>query len=173
MSPATRKLVLVVLLAGIVAALAAYVLRGPRWQSLLTAAFLVVIWTPVKGLVYRRLSGARPYESALAANASSELIGLPFHLRLPFWPLMGVSFLVSSAVETLALLVMGTTATVKRALFVSYYAGFATHVITAGFFRAQRDLLVGVTLLVVGVALVHLPAFFPDEWLEEPSSSGA
>ena len=173
MSPTVRKLVLALLLIAVIASLCAYILRGPRWQSLAMAAFLTLIWTPVKGLVYRRLGGSRPYESALAANASSELIGLPFRLDLSFWPLMGVSFVVSAAIETLALVVMGTASSLKRALFLSYYAGFATHVLTAGFFRAQRDLAVGVAILVVGIALVHVPAFFPEAWVEEPTSRRA
>jgi hypothetical protein len=170
-SGTARKLVLAVLLLGISAALVVYILGGPRWQSLAMAGFLIVIWTPIKGLIYRRLGGARPYQSALAANASSELIGLPFHLGLAFWPSIGVSFVVSAAIETLALLVMGTASSLKRALFLSYYAGFVAHVITAGFFRAQRDLGVGVAILAVGIALVHLPTFFPDEWAEEPPST--
>jgi hypothetical protein len=91
MSPTTRKLVLLVLLVLLVFALALYVQEGPTWRSLGMALFLILIWTPLKGLLYRRLEAARPYESARAANASSELAGLPVHLGLRS-ALMGASF---------------------------------------------------------------------------------
>jgi len=78
----TRKLVLVVLLSVLVFALGLYLQEGPTWQGLGMAVFLILLWTPLKGLIYRRLEASKPYESALAANASSEIAGLPVHLAL-------------------------------------------------------------------------------------------
>jgi hypothetical protein len=157
-SAETRKIVLLVLLVLVVSALAFYVLEGPTWRGLGMAVLLVVIWTPVKGLIYRRLEGARPYESALAANAASELAGLPFHLALSFWPLMGTSFLVSALLETLALVAMGTTPSWKRSLFLAFYGSLVAHLLTVGWFASQRSLALGIPFLLAGIVLFHLPA---------------
>ena len=158
MSPLTRKLVLVVLLFLLVGALALYVLEGPTWGGLGMAICLILIWTPVKGLVYRRLEGAKPYESALAANASSEIAGLPFHLALSFWPLMGVSFLVSASIETLAIAAFGTASSWRRCLFLAFYGSLVVHLLTVGWFAAHRSLALGIPFVLAGIALFHLPA---------------
>jgi hypothetical protein len=165
-SPTARRLVLVVLLVAVIAALLTYLYQGPRLSSVALAGFLILIWMPVKGLVYRRLGGVKPYWSALAANGSSELTGLPFRLGLGFWPLMGTSFLVSALIETLALVVMGTAPSLKRSLVLAFYGSLVVHLITAGWFYAQRSPAVGVAFIVAGVALLHVPTFFPDEWIE-------
>ncbi len=158
MSLVTRKLVLIVLLVLLVGALAFYVLEGPTWTGLGIALFLIVIWAPVKGLIYRRLEGVRPYESALAANASSELAGLPVHLALSFWPLMGVSFLVSAAIETLALAAMGSATSWRRCLFLAVYGSLVVHLMTVGWFASQRSLALGIPFVLAGIVLFHLPA---------------
>ncbi|HJS73665.1 MAG TPA: hypothetical protein VJ921_05215 [Vicinamibacteria bacterium] len=158
MTPVTRKLVLVILLALLVGALGLYVLEGPTWRGLGMALVLILIWTPVKGLVYRRLEASRPYESALAANASSELAGLPFHLALSFWPLMGVSFLVSASIETLAIAAMGTASSWRRCLFLAFYGSLVVHLMTAGWFASQRSLALGIPFVLAGILLFHLPA---------------
>jgi hypothetical protein len=157
-SATTRKLVLVILLALLVAALALYVREGPTWTGLGMALFLILIWTPVKGLIYRRLEAAKPYESALAANASSELAGLPFHLALSFWPLMGTSFLVSASIETLALAAVGGAASWRRCLFLAFYGSLVVHLMTVGWFASHRSLAVGVPFLLAGIVLFHLPS---------------
>ena len=158
MSATTRKLVLLMLLVLLVIALAFYLQEGPTWSGLGMAVFLVLIWTPVKGLLYRRLEGGRPYESALAANASSELAGLPFHLALSFWPLMGVSFLVSASIETLALAAMGSASSWRRCLFLAFYGSLVVHLMTVGWFASHRSLALGIPFLIAGVVLFHLPA---------------
>jgi hypothetical protein len=160
-----RKTALAVVLAAAASALAAYVFEGPAWSTLLMALLLIVLWTPVKGLLYRRLGGEKPYGSALGANASSEICGLPFHLGLSFWPLMGASFAISAAIETLALAAMGTSTSLRRTLVLGIYGSLVVHLITAGFFAAQGSLLVGLPFLVAGVALFHVPTFFPEEWV--------
>ena len=158
MTPVTRKLVLVILLALLVGALGLYVLEGPTWRGLGMALALILIWTPVKGLVYRRLEASRPYESALAANASSELAGLPFHLALSFWPLMGVSFLVSASIETLAIAAMGSASSWRRCLFLALYGSLVVHLMTVGWFASQRSLALGIPFVLAGIILFHLPA---------------
>ena len=158
MSLTARKLFLAALLLIVLFALAFYLREGPTWSSLGMALFLIVIWTPIKGLVYRRLQAARPYESALAANAASELSGLPVHLALPFWPLMGVSFLVSAAIETLALAALRTAPSFRRCLFLAFYGSLMVHLMTVGWFASQRNLAIGVPFLLAGIALFHLPA---------------
>ncbi len=158
MSATTRKLVLLILLLLLVIALALYLQEGPTWSGLGMAVLLVLIWTPVKGLLYRRLEGARPYESALAANGSSEVAGLPFHLALSFWPLMGVSFFVSASIETLALAAMGSAASWRRCLFLAFYGSLVVHLMTVGWFASQRDLAVGIPFLLAGIVLFHVPA---------------
>jgi len=153
-----RKLALLVLLVLLVGALGLYVREGPTYRGLLMAVFLVLIWTPVKGLIYRRLGGVKPYESALAANASSELAGLPFHLGLSFWPLMGASFAVSAALETLALVAAGTAVSFRRSLFLALYGSLVVHLMTAGWFASHRSLALGIPFLLAGIVLFHLPS---------------
>lgn len=158
MSATSRKLALLLLLVLLVGALAFYVVEGPTWTGLGTAVLLVLLWTPVKGLIYRRLEGAKPYESALAANASSELAGLPFHLALSFWPLMGTSFVVSALLETLALVAIGTAPSLRRSLFLAFYGSLVVHLMTVGWFASQRNLALGIAFLLAGIGLFHLPA---------------
>jgi hypothetical protein len=157
-SATTRKLVLVALLSLLVFALGLYLQEGPTWRGLGMAVFLILLWTPLKGLIYRRLEASKPYEGALAANASSEIAGLPFHLGLSFWPLMGVSFLVSAAIETLALAAMGSATSWRRCLFLATYGSLVVHLMTVGWFAAQRSLTLGIAFLLAGIALFHLPA---------------
>jgi hypothetical protein len=161
LSATSRKLLLLILLSLLVVALGLYVQEGrggPTWEGLGMAVFLIVIWTPVKGLLYRRLEAVRPYESAFAANTSSELAGLPFHLALSFWPLMGVSFLVSAAIETLALAAIGSASTFRRCLFLSFYGSLVVHLMTVGWFASHRSLALGVPFLLAGIVLFHLPS---------------
>lgn len=171
MSVFVRQLVFAVLLLIVVAALAAFVFEGPSIQSLLMAVFLILIWTPVKGALYRRLGGLRPYPSALAANATSLIAGLPFHLDLDFWPKIAVSFVVSALLETLALVAMGTASRPRRCLFLGFYASFVVHLITAGWFASQRNLTLGVPFIVAGILFFHLPTLFPDTWVSSPSTN--
>jgi hypothetical protein len=163
-----RKLALAVLLLVVASALVAFVFEGPSGASLWMALFLIVVWTPVKGALYRRLGGLRPYPSALAANAASLIAGLPFHLDLAFWPKIGVSFVVSAALETLALAAIGTANGLRRCLFLGFYASFVVHLITAGWFASQRSPALGVPFIIAGILLFHLPTLFPDTWVSSP-----
>lgn len=167
MTPTARKLLMLVLLLLLAGSLGAYLREGPSWRSLLMAAFLVLIWFPVKGVLYRRLGAANPYRNALAANASSQIAGLPFHLNLAlsFWPLMGVSFLASAAIESLALAGLSAARSFRRCLLLAVYGSMVVHLITAGWFASQRNLLLGIPFLLAGIVLFHIPTFFPDEWV--------
>lgn len=173
MSGTARKLFFALVLLAIMGGLTGYVLEGPSWRSLGTVAFLIIIFTPLKGVIFRRLGGHKPYESALAANAASELAGLPFHLNLAlgFWPLMGVSFVVSALIESWVLAALGTAPGFRRCLFLAFYAGLVVHLITAGYFAAQRSLTLGIPFVLAGVVLFHIPTFFPDEWTTSSSEA--
>ena len=166
----SRQLVLIVLLLSAVVALAYYVLDEPSLSTVGMALLLIVIWAPVKGVIYRRLGGKKPYQSALAANASSELIGLPFRLALSFFPLMAVSFFISGVIETIVLIVMGTAINLKRCLFVAFYGSLVVHLITTGWFAAHRSLTVGIPFIAVGIVLFHLPALYSDRFIEASDS---
>lgn len=171
MSSLARKLSLAILLAAVAGALAAYVVEGPSWTSLGMALLLINVFAPIKGVLYRRLGGTRPYASAFAANASSQLCGLPFHLALSFWPKIGASFAISGFIEIFTLVAMGTAATWGRSVLLAFYGSLVVHLITAGFFASQRSLLVGIPFLAAGIALFHAPTFFPEEWVERTSAS--
>lgn len=172
MSVLVRRLVFAVLLVVATAALAAFVFQGPSMATLLMAILLIVVWTPIKGALYRRLGGLRPYASALAANASSLIAGLPFHLGLAFWPKIGVSFLVSAILETVALVAMATANRPRRCLFLGFYGSFVVHLITAGWFASQRSLALGVPFILAGILLFHLPTLFPETRVGSASPNG-
>jgi hypothetical protein len=165
-----RQILLIVLLLGVISALTFFVLHEPSLSSFAMALFLIVIWAPVKGVLFRRLGGKKPYWSALAANASSELVGLPFHLALSFFPLMAASFLITGAIETLTLFVMGTAATFKRCLFIGLYGSLVVHLISTGWFASHRSLTLGIPFIVVGIVLFHLPALYSDRFIEASGS---
>jgi hypothetical protein len=169
MTSTTRKLSLALLLAAVAGALAAYIHEGPSWESLGMALLLINVFTPIKGVLYRRLGGMRPYASAFAANASSQLSGLPFHLALSFWPKIGASFAISGLIEIFTLVAMGTATSFKRSVLLAFYGSLVVHLITAGFFASQRSLLIGLPFIAAGIVLFHVPTFFPDEWVDATS----
>ena len=144
----------------VAAALIYFFVEDRSWRNLGMAIALILVWTPVKGLLFRRLSIKLPYRSAIVANASSELTGLPFHFGLSFWPLMGASWILSAAVEWIALLALGTARGPGHALWTSFYASLVVHLLTAGFFYANRQFIGGALLILAGVVLFHLPASF-------------
>ena len=166
----SRHPVLIVLLLSAILALAYYVLDEPSLSTFGMALLLIVIWMPVKGVIYRRLGGKRPYESALVANASSEFIGLPFRLALSFLPLMAVSFFISGVIETIALIAMGTATNLKRCFFVAFYGSLVVHLITTGWFTAHRSLTMGIFFIAVGVVLFHLPTLCSGRFIEASNS---
>jgi len=71
---------------------------------------------------------------------------------------MGVSFLVSAAIETLALAAMGTATSWRRCLFLAIYGSLVVHLLTVGWFASHRSLALGIPFLLAGIALFHLPA---------------
>ena len=165
MSDVTRRLAQATVLLFLVVALFLYVLEEPSWRSLAMASLLIVLFVPIKGLVYRRLGGRRPYFSALVANAASLVAGLPFHFDISLLPHIGVSFLAASAIETFALVGFGTMPTFRRSLLLAVYGSLVVHLISAGFFLSFRSIARGAPYLVLAFVLVHLPTLLPQGWV--------
>lgn len=151
------------------AALVFAMLEGSSWEDAGWALFLLVVFTPVKGITYRRLGGRNPYQAAFLANVSWQAIGLPIDLD-SFWVIMGASFAVSIVVDLVALLALGSAPNVERCLFLAIYGSLIVHCLTAGFFVFQRNAPLGIAVLAVGVGLFLLPAFYADLFTADADS---
>ena len=162
-SATTRKLALACVHLFVVGALVYYVLDEPRWGSIGMALLLIVAFAPIKGLLYRRLGGVRPYFSALVANAASQFGGLPFHFDISFWWHIFLSFVASGFIESFVLVGLNTAPTMKKSLIYAFYGSLVVHLLSAGYLALRRYPAVGVPVLILGIVLVHLPAFFPEE----------
>ena len=160
-----RPLLLMLLVVADGAALVFAMLRGSSWDDAGWALFLIACFTPVKGITYRRLGGKKPYVTALLATFSWQAIGLPLDLD-SFWTIMGASFLVSLALDFLALMAMDAAPTVARCLFLGLYGSSIVHFLTIGFFTFQRNIALGLALLAIGVGSFLLPAFYTDLFTE-------
>ena len=147
------------------AALVFAMLGGSSWDDAGWALFLIACLTPVKGITYRRLGGKKPYATALLATLSWQAIGLPIDLD-SFWTIMGASFLVSLAVDFLALIAMDAAPTVARCLFLGLYGSLIVHFLTIGWSACQRNIALGLALLAMGVGSFLLPAFYTDLFTE-------
>ena len=102
----------------------------------------ILIFWPIQGALIRFLGGARPYRSALAANSSSELIGLGFSLTalgVP-WPGLVASFFLSSGFEGLSFTALGTAAP-KTSFSMAAYVNFFVHLLMAGIFLCWPEVL--------------------------------
>lgn len=152
------------------AALVFAMLGGSSWEDAGWALFLIACFTPVKGITYRRLGGRRPYATALLSTFSWQAIGLPIDLE-SFWAIMGASMLVSFVVDFLALVAMDAAPTVARCLFLALYGSLIVHFLTVGYFTFQRNAVVGLALLAVGVGSFLLPAFYTDLFTEPRSDA--
>ena len=160
-----RPVLLMLLVVADGAALVFAMLGGSSWDDPGWALFLIACFTPVKGITYRRLGGRKPYATALLATFSWQAIGLPIDLD-SFWTIMGASFLVSLAVDFLALIAMDAAPTVARCLFLGLYGTLIVHFLTIGFFTFQRNIALGLALLAIGVGSFLLPAFYTDLFTE-------
>lgn len=158
-SPRTVLLMLLVVID--CAALVFFMLGDSVWEDAGWALFLIVVFTPVKGITYRRLGGRNPYTSALLATASWQAIGLPIDLD-SFWVIMGASFLVSLIVDFLSLVALNAAPVLARYVFLALYGSFVVHFLTGGFFTFMRNFLLGLPLLIVGAGMFLLPAFYTD-----------
>jgi hypothetical protein len=92
-------------------------------------------------------------------------VGLPIDLD-SFWVIIGASFLVSIAIDLVALVALAA-GPVRRCWFLAAYGSLLVHLLTVGFFVFQRNVALGLALLAGGVALFLVPAFYTD--LFEPA----
>lgn len=155
-----RPVLLMLLVVADCAALVFAMLGGTSLEDAGWALFLIVCFTPVKGVTYRRLGGRNPYAAALLATLSWQAIGLPIDLD-SFWIIMSASFAVSLVIDMLALVAVNA-APVLRCVFLALYGSLIVHLLTIGFFAFQRNLALGLVLLAGGVGLFLLPAFYTD-----------
>ncbi len=162
-----RQLLMMFLVVIVAASFVFFLLGEPSWADAGWALFLVVIWSPVKGVTYRRLGGRLPYLGALLGSISWQAVGLPIDLD-SFWLIMGVSFLAGVAIETLALGATGTAPNFARCLFLALYGNLIVHLIQVGWFASQRSLAIGVPFLLAGIFVFFIPAFYADYFAQEP-----
>lgn len=155
-----RPVLLMLLIVVDFAALVFAMLGNSSWADAGWALFLIACFTPVKGVTYRRLGGNRPYAAALLATFSWQAVGLPIDLD-SFWIIMAASLVVSIIVDTVALVAVNA-ARALRCLFLALYGSLIVHLLTTGFFAFQRNVVLGVVLLALGVGLFLLPAFYTD-----------
>lgn len=146
------------------AAALVFLLAGePQALDFAYAMFLTILFTPVKGVTYRRLGGRIPFWSALVGTASWQLVGLPIDLD-GFRTLMTASFAVSIVVDSIALVGMRTMTTSTGSFALALLGSTIVHLFTLGFFTFQRQPSYGVPILLVGTVLFLLPAFFADRF---------
>jgi hypothetical protein len=132
----------------------------PSMDAVLRVAIQILIFWPIKGALIRFLGGARPYRSALAANSSSELIGLGFPLAalgVP-WPALVASFFLSSGFEGLTFNAVGT-AGLRTSFSMAVYTNFFVHLLMAGITLWDPRPLVGGTVIFLSFMVFILPIF--------------
>ena len=152
-----RWVALALIMAAIVISVFRFLTGQPSMDVVLRVVVQILVFWPIKGALIRFLGGARPYRSALAANSSSELIGLGFPLAAT-WPGLLASFFLSSAFEGLALTAVGT-AEPKTSFSVALYANFFVHVLLAGIkLWAPQPLLGGIVIFLSFMVFI-LPIF--------------
>ena len=125
----------------------------------LLALGLVALFTPLKALMIRWLDGRRPYQSAFAASMFSIFTGMWFEPPLNLWPLLLRSTLVTAALETLPLVAFRTSSRPVRVLLISTYMSLVVHLLSIGFLLIPRAPMMGIGLMVVGVAVLLTPLF--------------
>jgi hypothetical protein len=161
MSVRSRFAILIALVIFIAVALYRYVSGESSPETTFFRVVLgILIWTPPKGALLRFMGGRRPNWSALAANAASELPSLGFpvsQLGVP-WPALTASFFISTVIESLALMVMGT-ARASACFIMSLYANIFAHVLVAGFFVWSGSRLWGGTIVFASFLIFIFPIF--------------
>jgi len=161
-----RPVLIMILVVMVAASLVFFMLGEPSLPDVGWALFLVVLWTPVKGISYRRLGGKKSYLGALVGSVAWQALGLPLDLD-SWWLIFGVSFVVSVAIETLALAAVGTASALKRCLFLAVFGSLIVHLIQVGWFASHRSLALGLPFLILGIALFILPAFYADRFVHD------
>lgn len=158
-----HHLLAVGLAALVVVSLVRYFTGFPSTQMLLNVAVGTVVWAIPKGALIRFMGGARPYRSALAANAASEISSLGFPiswLGVP-WPALGASLMISTVIEGAALVVMRTARTVA-CLVMALYMNIFAHVFLAGWFLWPDTHLAGGAAIFLSFLIFILPIFVVD-----------
>lgn len=165
----TRWGALALVTTAVVVSVLRFLTGTPSLDAFLRMALQILLWIPLKGALLRFLGGARPYQSALAANSSSELIGLGFPLAalgVP-WPALVASFFLSSGFEGLSLTAVGT-ADPKNSFSMAVYVNFFVHLLMVGIFlcwpevlfvRLESRPLVGATIILLSFVMFILPIF--------------
>lgn len=141
-------------------------LGASSWSDVGFASGMVVAFTPIKGVTYRRLGGVRPFLSALVATFTWQVVGLPIDLDT-FWLIIAASFVASFLVDTVALLAMATLAAPLRSVLLALYGASMVHLLIAGFVLFYRSAALGLPMLFLGSGLFLLPAFFSDRFLPD------
>jgi hypothetical protein len=161
MSVRSRFAIIIAIVVFVAVALYRYFSGEASPETTLFRVFLgILIWTPPKGALFRFMGGRRPNWSALAANAASELPSLGFPLSplgVP-WPALTASFFISTVIESLALMAMGT-ARASACFIMSLYANIFAHVLVAGFLLWPGSRLMGGGLVFLSFLIFILPIF--------------
>lgn len=164
-----RWAALALVVAAIIASVFRFLAGEHSMDTVLRVVFEILIFWPIKGALLRFLGGARPYQSALAANSSSELIGLGFPLAavgFP-WPAMVASFFLSSGFEGLSLTAVGT-ADPKQSFSMAVYVNFFVHLLMAGIVLCWPEVLsaglesrplMGAAIILLSFVVFILPIF--------------
>ena len=163
MNPRVRSLLAGLLSFLVAASLYRYYNGAPTTTTLWNVAGGIILWTFPKGALVRFMAGRRPYPSALLANATSEISSLGFPLSplgVP-WPALGASMVVSTIIEAVALMVMGT-ARVPACLVISLYMNFFAHVFLVGWVLWPDYHLVGGGVILLSFLIFILPIFIVD-----------
>ena len=129
-------------------------------DAVLRVAIQILVFWPIKGALIRFLAGVRPYRSALAANSSSELIGLGFPLSalgVP-WTALLMSFFLSSGIEGLTFTAVGTAGP-TRSFSIALYANFFVHLLMAGVTLWDPRPVLGGAIIFLSFLVFILPIF--------------
>jgi len=156
----TRWAALALVVTAVVVSVSRFLTGEPSMDVVLRVAIQILVFWPIKGALIRFLGGARPYRSALAANSSSELIGLGFPLvalGIP-WPALIASFFLSSGIEGLTFNAVGT-ANPKTSVSMAVYVNFFVHLLMAGITLWGPRPLVGGTVIFLSFMVFILPIF--------------
>jgi hypothetical protein len=169
---ASRWTALGIVMVAVVVSFVRFFTGTPSLASFLRVAAGILLWFPIKGALVRFLGGARPYRSALAANASSELIGLGFPLvglGVP-WPALAASLVLSTGLEGLTFGGLRTTSTWRKCFGLALYVNLFAHLLLLGIFlyfppvlsldvaRSPQPVLGGIVILA-SFLLFILPIF--------------
>ncbi|MGH9461925.1 MAG: hypothetical protein ACRD1X_11950, partial [Vicinamibacteria bacterium] len=140
---ASRWTALGVVMMAVIVSFVRFFTGTPSPAPFLRVAAGILLWFPIKGALLRFLGGARPYRSALAANASSELAGLGFPLLglgVP-WPALAASLVLSTGLEGLTFGGLRTAASWRKSLGLALYVNLFAHLLLVGVFLYSPPVL--------------------------------